>query len=547
MRIVIVGGVAGGMSAATRLRRLSEDTEIIVLDKGPYVSFANCALPYYLSGTIKDRDQLVVESPEHLRQRFRIDVRPDTQVTAIDPDKHQLTAVAGGKEARIDYDRLILAPGSTATIPTIKGLGTADNVFTLRNIPDVDRIMASLNHDAKTAAVVGAGSVGIEAVENLTKRGIETTLIEAGDHILPFMDEEMAALVSRETTQHGVTLKLNTRVDEIANHQLKLSDGTTVDADLVILAVGVHPNTDTAQQAGIKTGPRGGIVVDDQYRTSAPDIYAVGDAILVKQLITGKLTSIPLASPANRQGRQVADVIMGLNRRNQGGIGTAIVRSFDMAAASTGLNRRQLDEAGIAYQTIHITGQSHAAYYPGGTPLSLKVMFDAKTGQLYGAQAVGKASADKRIDVLSVAIKAKMSISDLPELELSYAPPFGSAKDPVNMAGYAGENLLEGLSDNIQFDQVDDAVRNGAYLIDVRSPKELQRDGRLPDAVNIPLDSLRDHLDELPKNRPLIVSCRSGQRSYIAERILKNDGFDVKNLDGAFLTYSAAYPERIQH
>lgn len=468
-------------------------------------------------------------------------------MTAIDPDKHQLTAVAGGKEARIDYDRLILAPGSTATIPTIKGLGTADNVFTLRNIPDVDRIMASLNHDAKTAAVVGAGSVGIEAVENLTKQGIETTLIEAGDHILPFMDEEMAALVSRETTQHGVTLKLNTRVDEIANHQLKLSDGTTVDADLVILAVGVHPNTDTAQQAGIKTGPRGGIVVDDQYRTSAPDIYAVGDAILVKQLITGKLTSIPLASPANRQGRQVADVIMGLNRRNQGGIGTAIVRSFDMAAASTGLNRRQLDEAGIAYQTIHITGQSHAAYYPGGTPLSLKVMFDAKTGQLYGAQAVGKASADKRIDVLSVAIKAKMSISDLPELELSYAPPFGSAKDPVNMAGYAGENLLEGLSDNIQFDQVDDAVRNGAYLIDVRSPKELQRDGRLPDAVNIPLDSLRDHLDELPKNRPLIVSCRSGQRSYIAERILKNDGFDVKNLDGAFLTYSAAYPERIQH
>lgn len=547
MRIVIVGGVAGGMSAATRLRRLSEDTEIIVLDKGPYVSFANCALPYYLSGTIKDRDQLVVESPEHLRQRFRIDVRPNTQVTAIDPDKHQLTAVAGGKEARIDYDRLILAPGSTATIPTIKGLGTADNVFTLRNIPDVDRIMASLNHDAKTAAVVGAGSVGIEAVENLTKRGIETTLIEAGDHILHFMDEEMAALVSRETTQHGVTLKLNTRVDEIANHQLKLSDGTTVDADLVILAVGVHPNTDTAQQAGIKTGPRGGIVVDDQYRTSAPDIYAVGDAILVKQLITGKLTSIPLASPANRQGRQVADVIMGLNRRNQGGIGTAIVRSFDMAAASTGLNRRQLDEAGIAYQTIHITGQSHAAYYPGGTPLSLKVMFDAKTGQLYGAQAVGKASADKRIDVLSVAIKAKMSISDLPELELSYAPPFGSAKDPVNMAGYAGENLLEGLSDNIQSDQVDDAVRNGAYLIDVRSPKELQRDGRLPDAVNIPLDSLRDHLDELPKNRPLIVSCRSGQRSYIAERILKNDGFDVKNLDGAFLTYSAAYPERIQH
>lgn len=547
MRIVIVGGVAGGMSAATRLRRLSEDTEIIVLDKGPYVSFANCALPYYLSGTIKDRDQLVVESPEHLKQRFRIDVRPNTQVTAIDPDKHQLTAVAGGEEATIDYDRLILAPGSTATIPDIKGLETADNVFTLRNIPDVDRIMASLNHDAKTTAVVGAGSVGIEAVENLTKRGIETTLIEAGDHILPFMDEEMAVLVSRETTQHGVTLKLNTRVDEIANHQLKLSDGTTVDADLVILAVGVHPNTDTAQQAGIKTGQRGGIVVDDQYRTSAPDIYAVGDAILVKQLITGKLTSIPLASPANRQGRQVADVIMGLNRRNRGGIGTAIVRSFDMAAASTGLNRRQLDEAGIAYQTIHITGQSHAAYYPGGTPLSLKVMFDAKTGQLYGAQAVGKASADKRIDVLSVAIKAKMSISDLPELELSYAPPFGSAKDPVNMAGYAGENLLEGLSDNIQFDQVDDAVRNGAYLIDVRSPKELQRDGRLPDAVNIPLDSLRDHLDELPKNRPLIVSCRSGQRSYIAERILKNDGFDVKNLDGAFLTYSAAYPERIQH
>lgn len=547
MRVVIVGGVAGGMSAATRLRRLSEETEIIVLDKGPYVSFANCALPYYMSGEISQRDSLIVESPAHLKKRFNIDVRPNTEVVDIVPEQHQVTAIHNGQTETLQYDRLILSPGSKAAIPTIGGLAEADNVFTLRSIPDVDKIMADLNKGAKTAAVIGAGSVGLEAVENLTKRGLDTTLIEAGDHILPFMDYEMAAIVSRETAQHGVILKLKTKVNRIADHFLELSDGTQLQADIVIVAVGVVQDTQLAQKAGIKTGDNGGIIVDDRYRTSADDVYAVGDAILVNQILTGERVSIPLASPANRQGRQVADVIMGENRRNQGGIGTAIVRSFDMAAAATGLNATQLKQAGIRYQAVHITGQSHAAYYPGGTPLSLKLMFDPQSGELYGAQAVGKASADKRIDVLSVAIKHRMTVFDLPEFELSYAPPFGSAKDPVNMIGYAAENLVEGLSENIQFDEVDAAVKAGAYLVDVRNPKELTRDGRLPNAVNIPLDELRSRLAELPKDRQLIVSCRSGQRSYIAERILKNHGFKVKNLDGAFLTYSAAYPQRIQH
>lgn len=547
MRVVIVGGVAGGMSAATRLRRLSEDTEIIVLDKGPYVSFANCALPYYMSGEISQRSSLIVESPDHLKERFNIDVRPNTEVVKINAGRHQVTAVHDGQSETLDYDRLILSPGSKAIVPDIVGLKEADNVFTLRSIPDVDKIMAELGQGLKTAAVIGAGSVGVEAVENLTKRGLKTTLVEAGDHILPFMDNEMAAIVSRETTEHGVALKLNTKVSKIADHRLELNDGSTLQADIIIVAAGVKPDTKLVSEAGIKTGKHGGILVDGCYQTSADDVYAVGDAILIRQQLTGELTSIPLASPANRQGRQVADVIMGENRRNQGGIGTAIVRSFDIAAAATGLNTEQLKQAGVHYQAVHITGQSHAAYYPGGTPLSLKLMFDPKSGRLYGAQAVGKASADKRIDVLSVAIKHRMTVFDLPEFELSYAPPFGSAKDPVNMIGYAAENLVEGLSENIQFDEVDDAVKAGAYLVDVRNPEELDRDGRLPNAVNIPLDDLRNHLNDLPKDRQIIVSCRSGQRSYIAERILKNDGFKVKNLDGAFLIYSAAYPQRIQH
>lgn len=547
MKVVIVGGVAGGMSAATRLRRLSEDTEIVVLDKGPYVSFANCGLPYYLSGEISDRNDLIVESPEQLNQRFRIDVRPNTEVTDINPAKHQVTVNHDGSQDTLDYDKLILSPGSKAVIPEITGLSKANNVFTLRNIPDVDKIMNRLESHPATAAVIGAGSIGVEAVENLTNRGIKTTLIEAGDHVLPFLDFEMAGIVEKELAEHKVDVKLNTRVKQINNDQLTLSDDTVVSADIVILAVGVRPDTSLIQKVGIKTGDRGGIIVDDHYQTSEQDIYAVGDAILVKDLITNQLVSIPLASPANRQGRQVADVIMEINRRNKGGIGTAIVRTFDLGAAATGLNAKQLQSTGIDFMTVHTTNSSHAGYFPGGTPLSLKVMFDSKTGQLYGAQAVGKNSVDKRIDVLAVAIKSKMKITNLPEFELSYAPPFGSAKDPVNMIGYAGENLLEGLSENIQFDQVDEAVRNGDYLIDVRTPEELSRDGRLPNAVNIPLDSLRDHLNTIPKDKQIIVSCRSGQRSYIAERILKNDGFNVKNLDGAFLTYSAAYPERIIH
>lgn len=547
MKVVIVGGVAGGMFAATRLRRLSEEIEIVVLDKGPYVSFANCGLPYYLSGEISHRDALIVESPEQLNQRFRIDVRPNTEVTNIRPANHQITVTHDGNQEHLDYDKLILSPGSKAVVPDIDGLSEAKNVFTLRNIPDVDKIMNSFESHPKTAAVIGAGSIGVEAAENLTNRGIKTALIEAGDHVLPFLDFEMAGIINQELMRHEVDVKLNTLVEKIAKNQLVLSDKTVIRADIIILAVGVQPDTSLIQEVGIKTGDRGGIIVDHRYQTSEQDIYAVGDAILVKQLITNQLVSIPLASPANRQGRQVADVIMGLDRHNKGGIGTAIVRAFDIGAASTGLNTAQLQSTETNFMTVHTTNSSHAGYFPGGTPLSLKVMFDSKTGQLYGAQAVGKNGADKRIDVLSVAIKSKMKITDLPEFELSYAPPFGSAKDPVNMIGYAGENLLESLSENIQFDEVDDAVKNGDYLIDVRTPQELSRDGRLPNAVNIPLDSLRDNLNRIPKDKQIIVSCRSGQRSYIAERILKNDGFNVKNLDGAFLTYSAAYPERIIH
>lgn len=547
MRIVIIGGVAGGMSAAARLRRLSEETEIIVLDKGPYVSFANCGLPYYLSGEIANREDLIVQSTRQLKKRFKIDVRTETTVTEINSDNHQITTVHHGLSKTITYDKLILSPGSVADKPNIPGMGSADYVYALRSIPDVDKIMAQLSQTPTRVAIIGAGSIGIEVAENLIKRGLSVMLIDAGSQVLPFMDPEMAALVSHELSEHSVTLKLNTQIEKIDRHQLTLNDGSQIKADLVISAVGVRPNTALAQAAGIKTGELGGIIVDKHYQTSQPDVYAVGDAILVKQLLTGQLVSIPLASPANRQGREVADVIMGLPRENRGGIGTAIVRAFDVAAAATGLNVAQLKRAGINYQAVHTTGQNHAAFYPGGKPLSMKLLFEPQTGKLLGAQAVGEKSVDKQIDILSVAIKSGMTVFDLPEFELSYAPPFGSAKDPVNMIGYAASNLVEGLSDNLQFDQLEGAIKDGAYLIDVRTPGELKRDGKLPGSTNIPLDDLRDHLAEIPKDRLIIVSCRSGQRSYLAERILKNNGFKVKNLDGAFLVYSTAYPERIEH
>ena len=549
MKIIIVGGVAGGMSAATRLRRLKEDAEIIIFEKGPFVSFANCGLPYYVSGEIAEREDLLVQTPESLKARFRLDVRPFHEVTAISPDQHIVTVRHDGKEFTESYDRLILSPGAKPFVPPIEGLETAENTYTLRNVPDLDEIMLALEKQPKEAVVIGAGFIGLEMAENLRKRGLNVTIVEKAPHVLPPLDEEMAAFVQAELLKNGiqvVTSQSAMRFED-KGKVIVLENGQKIVSDVTILSVGVQPENALAQVAGIELGLRGGILVNERYETSQPDIYAVGDAIVVKQEVTGEDALISLASPANRQGRQVADVIAGVARKNKGSIGTAIVRAFDMTAASTGLSERILRMNGLPYQVIHVSGKDHAGYYPGATDVTLKLLFEPTSGKIYGAQGVGKKGVDKRIDILATAIKGNLTIFDLPELEFTYAPPFGSAKDPVNMLGYAALNLVEGLSDNIQWYELEDELAAGKKFLDVRTASELQQ-GRLKvDTVHIPLNELRERLGELDKSQDYIVSCHSGLRSYIAERILKQAGFSVKNLDGAFALYKMVKPEGVEY
>lgn len=549
MKIIIVGGVAGGMSAATRLRRLKEDAEIIIFEKGPFVSFANCGLPYYVSGEIAEREDLLVQTPESLKARFRLDVRPFHEVTAISPDQHIVTVRHDGKEFTESYDKLILSPGAKPFVPPIEGLETAENTYTLRNVPDLDEIMLALEKEPKEAVVIGAGFIGLEMAENLRKRGLIVTIVEKAPHVLPPLDEEMAAFVQAELLKNGiqvVTSQSATRFED-KGKVIVLENGQKIASDVTILSVGVQPENALAQVASIELGLRGGILVNERYETSQPDIYAVGDAIVVKQEVTGEDALISLASPANRQGRQVADVIAGVARKNKGSIGTAIVRAFDMTAASTGLSERILRMNGRPYQVIHVSGKDHAGYYPGATDVTLKLLFEPTSGKIYGAQGVGKKGVDKRIDILATAIKGNLTIFDLPELEFTYAPPFGSAKDPVNMLGYAALNLVEGLSDNIQWYELEDELAAGKKFLDVRTASELQQ-GRLKvDTVHIPLNELRERLGELDKSQDYIVSCHSGLRSYIAERILKQAGFSVKNLDGAFALYKMVKPEGVEY
>ena len=546
MKIVIIGGVAGGMSAATRLRRLMEDAEIIIFEKGPFVSFANCGLPYYVSGEIADRDSLLVQTPESLKARFQLDVRPLHEVVAIEPDKKTVTVKHNGVETSETYDRLILSPGAKPFVPPIIGLQTATNVHSLRNVPDLDKIMQQITTDTKQAVVIGAGFIGLEMAENLKKRGLAVTVVEKAPHVLPLLDEEMAAFIQNELNREGILVKTNDSAVEFKENGQKivLESGEVISSDLTILSVGVQPETTLAKAAGLTLGLRGGIVVNEQYQTSDPDIYAVGDAIVVKQQITDTDALIALASPANRQGRQVADVIAGLNRSNRGSIGTAIVRVFEQTAASTGLSERVAKQADLPVAVVHVSGKDHAGYYPGATDILLKLIFNPGTGEIYGAQGIGQKGVDKRIDILATAIKGGLTIFDLPELELTYAPPFGSAKDPVNMLGYAAMNLAEGLSESIQWYQLKEELAEGKKLLDVRNESELAQ-GTFPNATHIPLNELRDRLSELDPSQEWIVSCHSGLRSYVAERILKQHGFHVKNLDGAFALYRAVLPEEL--
>ena len=550
MKVLIVGGVAGGMSAATRLRRLNENAEIIIFDKGPYVSFANCGLPYYVSGEISEREDLLVQTPEALYDRFRLDVRVETEVLSIQADRKTITVNGPEGTYEESYDKLILSMGSEPIVPPIKGYDEANNVFTLRNIPDLDAIMENLeNKNPKNAVVIGGGFIGLEMVENLVNRGLEVTLVEMAPQILPPLDEEMARFVENELKANGVEVITGQSAVafEDAGNKVILEDGRVLESGLTILSIGVKPASTIAKEAGVELGFRDGIKVDENYETSIKDIYAVGDAILVTNQITGEDALISLASPANRQGRQVADIISGLDRKNKGSIGTAIVRVFNMTAASTGLSERQAKLAGLNFDVTHTSVKHHAGYFPGAKMVELKLIFNPITGEIYGAQAVGENGVDKRIDILATAIKGGLKVADLPELEFTYAPPFGSAKDPVNMAGYQALNVMEGQSDTVQWHEVEDLVADGWKVLDVRSTDEVENNGGFKDSLVIPLNDLRDRLDEIDPDQRYIISCHSGQRSYIAERILKQHDFKVKNLDGAFHLYKVIKPEAIYY
>lgn len=547
MKTIIIGGVAGGMSAATRLRRLKEDMEIIVFEKGPYVSFANCGLPYYVSGEISQKEDLLVQTPASLKERFNLDVRINHEVISIDTKQQTVTVQQGAETFVESYDYLVLSPGAIANIPDIKGLKQAENLYTLRNVPDLEAIMQQIEtKKAQTATVIGAGFIGLEMAENLHLRGLKVTIIEKAPQVLPPLDVEMAAYVHQALQQKGINIITGQSVAafEAEGQVLVLEDGTRLASDLTILSIGVKPNTQLAIDAGLKTSLRGGLVVDEHYQTSAKNVYAIGDAIVVQNQITHQDALISLASPANRQGRQVADVIAGLPRLNKGSIATAIVRSFNLTAAMTGITERQARQLKLPIQMIHVSGKDHASYYPGATEIMLKLIFNANTGEILGAQAVGQKGVDKRIDIIATAIKGHLTIFDLPELELTYAPPFGVAKDPVNMLGYVAINLAEGISDNIQWHELIERLKQGAVLLDVREKTERQN-GYFKEALQIPLSQLRDRLTELDKNQAYIVTCHSGLRSYIAERLLKQSGFEVQNLDGAFTLYQTVRPNEI--
>ncbi|GIO97409.1 NADH dehydrogenase [Paenibacillus lautus] len=544
-KIVIVGGVAGGASAAARLRRLDESSTIILVERGEYISFANCGLPYYIGETIQDRNKLLVQTVPGLSSRYQLDIRNRSEVTSIQRDEKMVTIknLKTGESYTESYDHLILSPGAKPVVPDIPGLSEARNVFTLRNIPDTDRIKHFIDHNKpKEAVVVGGGFIGLEMAENLTDRGIHVTVIEMANQVMAPLDYEMAAIVQSHLQEKGVRLILEDGVQAFhdGGQRIELSSGNQISTDMILLSIGVRPENSLAIDAGLPVNDRGGIQVNEYLQTTDPNIYAIGDAIGVKDFVLQSQAFIPLAGPANRQGRLVADHIYGKNNSYKGTLGSSIAKVFDLTVAATGINEKRLKQIGTPYQAIHIHPSSHAGYYPGAYPISLKLLFHPETGQIYGAQAIGADGVDKRIDVMATAIKGNLTVWDLTELELSYAPPYSSAKDPVNYAGYVATNILDGLVETVQWQEIDDLVGNGATLIDVREPKEREA-GYIPGSINIPLNDLRSRLKELPENETLYVTCQVGLRGYLAARILTEHGFRVKNLDGGWKTYAAVY------
>lgn len=548
-KIIVVGGVAGGATAVAKLRRISEEIEIILVERGEHISFANCGLPYYIGGSIKERRKLLVQTVEGMSSRFNIDIRILSEVTSINPKNNSITIknLQTGEIYEESYDKLLLSPGASPLTPPIPGLKENKTLFTLRNIPDTDRIKAYVDNEKPTkAVVVGGGFIGIEMAENLVERGIEVTLVESNNQIMGPIDYEMACILHTHLQEKGVKLIFENGVHAFTEQGKKiiLADGTEVETDMTILAIGVRPESMLAKDAGLQIGERGGIVVNEYLQTSNDDIYAVGDAVEVVDYINGNQTMIPLAGPANRQGRIAANNIMGKREKYLGSLGTSVAKIFDYTVASTGNNEKLLKHLGVSYETIHLHPSSHAGYYPGASPIALKLLFDKETGKIYGAQAVGMDGADKRIDVIATAIKGGLTVEDLTNLELAYAPPFSSAKDPVNMAGYVATNIIDGEYEQVQWHEINEIVANGGLLVDVRNPGEREF-GYIEGSINIPLDELRNRLDELPKEQTIYVSCQVGIRGYLAYRILVNNGYKAKNVDGGWLTYSSVYGTNI--
>ncbi|WP_010238343.1 CoA-disulfide reductase [Clostridium arbusti] len=540
-KILIVGGVAGGASAAARLRRLDENAKIIMFEKGAYISFANCGLPYYIGETIKERKKLIVQSPENMVKRFNIDVKTNSEIISVDTDKKFVKVKSKDKGIYEEsYDYIVLSPGAKPMKPNIEGINSK-KIMTLRNIPDTDKIKSFIdNNNIRTALVIGGGFIGVEMAENLTERGINVTLVEAAPHVLAPFDTDMAVMAEKELESNGVTLILEDGVksfkDTGDNIQILLTSNTKLTTDLVILAIGVVPDTNFLKESGINLGKRGHILVDDNMKTNIDNIYAVGDAVEIKDFVNKQNTAIPLAGPANKQGRIAADNISGLNRSFNGTQGTAIIKIFDLTAASTGNNERTLKRLDIPYKVIYVHPVSHASYYPGASPVSIKLIFNEK-GAILGAQSIGYEGVDKRIDVIASTMRLNGTIYDLTELELSYAPPFSSTKDPVNMAGFTAENVLTGKSDVITPTELLDYDMSNSILVDVRSELEFDN-GHMKGSLNIPVDNLRERLSELDKSKEIIVYCQVGLRGYVAERLLKQNGFKVKNLTGGYKTAS---------
>jgi len=535
MRVVIIGGVAGGMSAATRLRRLDANAEIIVIEKSGYVSYANCGLPYYVGGVIEEESALLLQTPASLHARFRLDVRVNTEVLAINTNKKTIAIknLDSHETHEIDYDKLILSPGASPVVPSIPGV---ERGMTLRTVEDVERISDRVSAQPKSAVVIGGGFIGVEIAENLVHRGISTSLVEATDQVLMPLDPELATLVATEMLAQGVNLHLGSSVVKIGPDSVDLLNGQNIPAELVILAIGVRPEIGLAKAAGLTIGSRNGIQVDEFNRTSNQDIYAVGDAAQKTDALDGSATLVPLANLANRHGRVVADHIAGRTVRPVKTIGTAIVKVFDLMIATTGWNEKRLEAAGRAHQSIHTHPNSHAGYYPGAKAMVLKLIFDPKTGEILGAQGIGTEGVDKRIDVIATAMRGGITAPELADLELAYAPPFGSAKDPVNMLGYIAENVISGLVETAQWNEIDGFASRGFELIDVRSAGEFAR-GHIPGAINISVDEIRERKSEIT-SKNLLVNCQVGQRGHTAALLLKELGFNAVNLDGGYLTWS---------